>query len=332
VVLPATLSPSDGAEDAPTGPLLCCNRAMSWEEGRAEIWLARGVEAYQQQHFTEAATHFEKAVALDPGSAPAHLALGVARLTLYQKRPAPPSPDWVGARRDITEAELRAYREQEQALLAEQNATNWARAEESLQRARQLDPQNQLILEYLGALYCAWKDPFEEENHRLAEARSWLARLAALNPEHPSAHWDCGRIACQQAQRLLHQDGRFPPPPEMDEDRRARRTNIGPLLAEATRHLGRALARNPKHGGALRRMAQVKAMEASLAETAEMARQKQEESAEWKRKAQRISEAALLALGEPVWSGSSATITFRPRPAALTAARAQPFPPNPWWI
>jgi tetratricopeptide (TPR) repeat protein len=305
---------------------------MSLEEGRAETWLARGVEAYQQQRFTEAAAHFEKAVAREPGSAPAHLALGVACLTLYRNRPAPPSPDWVGARRDMTEAELRTYREQEQALLAEQNATNWVRAEESLHRAHQLDPQNQLILEYLGALYFVWKDPFEEENHRLAEARSWLARLAALNPEHPSAHLDCGRIACQQAQRFLHHAGRFPSPPETEEDRRALYRKVRPLFAEATRHLGRALALNPKHRGALRWMAHVKAMEASVAETAAVARQKQEESAEWKRKAQRISEEALLAVGEPVWSGSSATIPFRPSPAALAEARARPFPPNPWWI
>jgi tetratricopeptide (TPR) repeat protein len=305
---------------------------MSSHERCAEAWLTRGSEAYQKQHFVEAAAHFEKAAALEPGSVEAHLAVGVTRLTLYKKRPSPPSPDWVRARRDVTEAELRAYREQEQAILAEQNLTNWARAEESLQRAYRLDSQNKLVLEYLGVLYFVWKDPFNEETHRLAEAKHWFVQLAAVDPGHQYADYQCGLLASMQARKLLPHDRQFPPPPETEEHRRALRRTVGPLLEEATRHLRRALTLNPKHAGVLHQLAKVKSMEAFLAETEEDARQKQEESAEWEQKAQRVSEEARQAAGEPVWSGSSATITFCPSPEALAEARARPFPPNPWWI
>lgn len=60
---------------------------MSFDEGSAEAWLARGIEAYQGQRFAEAAEHFEKSVAIDPGSVQAHLALAATRITLYKRRP-----------------------------------------------------------------------------------------------------------------------------------------------------------------------------------------------------------------------------------------------------
>ena len=57
---------------------------MMAEELSAEAWLALGIEAYQQLRLTEAAAHFEQAVAVDSRSVQAHLALGAARLTLYK--------------------------------------------------------------------------------------------------------------------------------------------------------------------------------------------------------------------------------------------------------
>jgi len=299
---------------------------------RAEAWLARGREAYQKQRFAEAAEHFKHAVALAPDSLPAHLALAATHLTLYKKPPSPPTPASLRAGRDVSEAELRAYRAQQQAILAEQNSTHWPLAEESLQRAYRLDPQNQLVIEYLCALYFVWKDPLNEENHRLEEARQWFARLTEVDPNHRYAAFYGGMIASIQARKLLPHDGRFPPPPETDEDHEALRRKVRPLLEEATRHLLRALMLDPKHGGALHFMADVKSMEASLAETEDAARQKQEESAEWERKAEQVNEEARQAAGQPVRSGSSGTITFRPSPEALAEAQARPFPPNPWWI
>ena len=66
---------------------------MASEELSAEAWRARGIEAYQEQRFDEAAEYFGKAVAIDPGSADAHLAVGATHLTLYKRGRWTPTPD-----------------------------------------------------------------------------------------------------------------------------------------------------------------------------------------------------------------------------------------------
>jgi tetratricopeptide (TPR) repeat protein len=303
---------------------------MSSDEHSAEAWLARGTEVYLKQRFAEAVEYFKKAVAIDSGSVEAHLALGATYLTFYKRRPSPPSPDYIRAGRDILEAEWRAYRKQEQEFLAQQNATNWPLAEESLKRANRLDPRHKLVMEYLCALYFAWKDPLDEENNRMEEAKQWFERLADIYPDHKYANFYCGLIASMGARKLLPNYGRFPRPPETQEDRRSLRAKAGPLLEYGRRHLSRTLTLDPAHTGAFHFMAEIRSMEAYLADTAEESRHMRIESGEWKSKQRLVSEAATQ--GGPVAAGPSATITFRASPEALAEARARPFPPNPWWI
>ncbi len=238
----------------------------------------------------------------------------------------------IRAERDISEAELLAYRAQEQAILAEQNSTNWPLAEESLKQANRLDPRDKLVMEYLCALYFVWKDPLDDENNRVEEQKQWLERLAEVYPEHKYANFYCGMYACTQAQRLLPNHGRFPRPPETGEDRRSLSTKVGPLLEQDLRHLSRALKLDPEHRGALHFMADIKSIQAYLADSEEVARQMRDESAEWESKERQLRETAKQSAGEPAVSRESATITFRPSPEALAEARARPFPPNPWWI
>src|SRR5690349_6661346 len=104
---------------------------MSTGELSAEAWMARGVEAYLAKRVEEACEDFEKAIALNSGSAEAHLALGAARLTLYLRRPAGFWLD-VTAEGERAEREWAAHEERERAILAEQNSTNWPLAEKSL--------------------------------------------------------------------------------------------------------------------------------------------------------------------------------------------------------
>ncbi len=112
--------------------------------------------------FRQSCRVFREAVAIDPGSADAHLAVGATYLTLYNRGRWTPTPDSfsnVDSDPEIADAEWRAYEEQKRALIIQQNSTNWPLAEESLKRASQLDPQNKLIIEYLCELYSMWKDP-----------------------------------------------------------------------------------------------------------------------------------------------------------------------------
>ena len=297
---------------------------MSTGELSAEAWMARGIEAYQAKRFEEACEHFEKAIAMDLRSAAAHLALGATRLNLYLRRPTGFWLD-VTAEGDRAEREWAAYQERERAILAEQNSTNWPLAEKSLKRANQLAPENELIIEYLCSLYFHWKDPVDEGNDRMEEAKRWLERLLEVRPEHKYANVYCGMILVAKAQKLLPNYGRYPVPPE--PDLATLRMQAGPLLDEANRHLTRALALHGEQTAASFFIEDVSSMRAYLADpekAGEMLREKFE-------KAFREHSIA-TANGESQPSGSSETITSELSPEAIAEDRERSFPPNPWRI
>jgi len=225
---------------------------------------------------------------------------------------------------------LRTYREEEKGILAEQNLTNWPLAEKSLKRANQLDPQNNLVVEYLCALYFAWKDPLDEENDRMDEAKQWLERLVELHPEHKYANFYCGMILSAKARKLLPNYGRFPPWPE--PDLASLRMKVSPLLEEASRHLARALALHGAHTAASHFVDKVTSMQAYLADPDKAARDLRDKLTESFRKHWQARATEGQTAGPAVPSGPSATITFRLSPEALAEDRARPFPPNPWRI
>jgi len=303
---------------------------MPDDERSADVWLIRGIAAYQDRRFGEAVKHFEQAVAMDSVSVKAHFALGAACLTLYKKRPSPPSPDFDPAKRDISEGELTAYFEQEKVVLAEQNSTNWPLAEKSLRRANQLNPEDKLVIEYLCALYFFWKDPLNEENRRLDEAKQWLERLAEVDPENRYANYYCGMLLCNKAHKLLPSHGRLPELPE--RELASLHKKVGPLLEEAKRHLSRVLSLDQQHMGALHFMADVTSMETYLADPVQSARELRERWADLFRDQQDVNAETKQAAGNAIPAGSSAFITFHLSPEALAEEMARPFPPNPWRI
>jgi tetratricopeptide (TPR) repeat protein len=239
------------------------------EELSAEARLARGIEEYLKRRFEEAADHFEKAISTDSRFVQAFLALGATRLTLYQKRPSP-AASYIRAAREISKQELAAYQEKENAILAEQNASNWPLAENALKRANQLEPKNLLIVEYLCVLYFSWKDPLDEASDRMDEAKRWLERLVELNPEHKYANFYCGLILCSKARKLMPSYGRFPRSPE--PDLASLRIKVGALLEEASRHLAHALAVGGEHTAASHFVDEVTSMQAYLADPDKAAR------------------------------------------------------------
>jgi tetratricopeptide (TPR) repeat protein len=309
---------------------------MASEELSAEAWLARGIEAYQEQRFDEAAEYFGNAVAIDPESADAHLAMGATHLTLYKRgrwTPAPDSFSSVGSDPEIADAEWRAYEEQERALIIEQNSTNWPLAEKSLKRASQLDPQNKLIIEYLCALYWMWKDPVNEENDRVDEAKQWLKRLADVDPTNKYADLHCGILLSIKARKLLPDYGGSASLP--DHERASLRTKVGPLLEEARHHLTRALARltlDQEHAAVSHFMDDITSMQTYLIDPEQAAREMRDKAMEIFRKHSQSRVDETEAGGQPSPSGTSGTITFTLSPEAIAEDMARPFPPNPWRI
>src|SRR6516164_2444641 len=166
--------------------------------GTAQTWIEKGAEAFANMRMAEAAQDFQKAVEADPHSVKAQMSLGVIYLFQYQNGVAeqPDRMDDVsrGPRR-LTPAEVAAKAEKRRAQIAEQNATNAARAEEHLKQAVQLDPRCEPAMEYLAALYFWWRDPASEVWQvwaRRDDARHWYAQIAERNPQHRYAHYACG--------------------------------------------------------------------------------------------------------------------------------------------
>jgi tetratricopeptide (TPR) repeat protein len=302
---------------------------MSTREFSAEAWLARGIEAYQAKRFEEACEHFENALTIDSSSVQAHLALGAARLTLYKQRPAGISLD-LAAEGDGGEREWAAYEQRERAILAEQNSTNWPLAEKSLKRANQLDPENELIIEYLCSLYFSWKDPLDEGNDRMSEAKRWLERLVEVRPDHQYANVYCGMILSARARKLLPNYGQYPTGPE--PDLASLRRKAGPLLDEAGRHLARALALHGEQTAAPYLMEEVTSMRAYLADPDKAAENLRDKFEEMFRQQSLGAAMQSQVAGESELSSSSATITFELSPEAIAENRERPFPPNPWRI
>jgi tetratricopeptide (TPR) repeat protein len=291
------------------------------EELSAEAWRARGIKAYQEQRFDKAAEYFGKAVAIDPESADAHLAVGATRLTLYKRgrwMPPPYSFSSVGSDPEIADAEWRAYEEQERALIIEQNSTNWPLAEKSLKRASQLDPQNKLVIEYLCALYWMWEDPVNEENDRVDEAKEWLKRLADVDPTNKYADLHCGILLSIKARKLLPDYGGLASLP--DHERASLRTKVGPLLEEARHHLTRALGRltlDQEHAAVSHFMDDITSMQTYLIDPEQAAREMRDKAMELFRKHSQSRVDEREAGGQPSPSGTSGTITFTLLPRLL---------------
>ena len=285
----------------------------------AQEWLALGIEAYLNRRFDEAAEDFEKAVAMDSGSVQAHLALGAARFTLYMRGSFTRPPNFSAAG-DRWEDEWAAFEDKQKAMRTEQNSTNWPLAEKSLKRANQLDPRDKLVVEYLCALYFFWKDPVDEQNDRMDEAKHWLERLLELNPGHKYANSQCGMILIAKAHKLIPNYGRFPSVPEPDLP--SLRPKVGPLLEEARRHFARALSIAGEQTAASHFLDEVTSMETYLADPEKSARDLREKFAALRKRAQAGGDA----------DSSSETITFHLSPEAIAEDRARPFPPNPWRI
>jgi TonB family protein len=118
-------------------------------------WLNRGVQAFKNAHYTEAAEAFARAVEINPGSVTARLYLGTAYMQQYI--PGAESPE---------------------------NVAHADRAMAEFQRALNLEPGNKVALTSIASL--------ELNRKRYEEARSWYKRLLVIDPSDKTAYYSIG--------------------------------------------------------------------------------------------------------------------------------------------
>ncbi|MBV8550328.1 MAG: hypothetical protein JOY54_03430 [Acidobacteriaceae bacterium] len=311
---------------------------MSSGDNDAQAWIDRGVEAYWHMNLADAAQNFEKAVALDPQSVRARLCFGVTSLFLYQNGVSEVNVNFldVPGGRPPKRAEMAAEVDRVRALIGEQNATNGKRAEDNLQQALQLDPQNELVMEYLAALYYAWIDPNTDwlgtkRRSRLDEAKHWYERILEMNREHRFANHVCGAIDWQKAFDLMRSSGSYPRPLPNEEARRSLHTQISPLLDASTRNLLRAIEIDPASRNAMTFLGFVKKAQAYIAATNDDRLRARGEADEWFHKVRQILEAQAKTAGQPWPPGPIAKLTFRavPQTSPTGKAATPAFPPDP---
>jgi TonB family protein len=118
-------------------------------------WLNRGVQAFKNAQYREAAEAFARAVEINPGSVTARLYLGTAHMQQY-----------------IPGGEL------------PENVAHAERAMAEFQRVVNLEPGNKVALMSIASL--------ELNRKRYEEARAWYKRLLVIDPSDKTAYYSIG--------------------------------------------------------------------------------------------------------------------------------------------
>jgi tetratricopeptide (TPR) repeat protein len=306
-----------------------------------KTWLEKGAEAFANGHTGEADRDFESAVAADPGSAKAHLCLGVIRFFEYEngiamqpdlpqefrdamKNWKPGSPPPRRPKVPPLDAATKTAR------VTEQNSTNGAKAEEHLRRALAIEPHSAPAMEYLAALYFTWMDPVNQAPARWDEARQWYAHIAQMNPQHGFANYMLGYIDYWKAFPIIRSGTGFPRPLTEENRRRSLRAQVGLLFAESGRNFRRSLEIDPNNADAMTYLMLVRRDEAYIADTDEEALRARDEADALQGKVSQIMEANAKASGQAWPPGAKATITFERMPQASGEGKTPipSFPPD----
>ncbi len=156
-------------------------------EQEAAARMSRGVALLEQFRFSDAATEFQRVVALRPDSPAAHVNLGIA---WFNERDFAAARTSFGTARDLDPDGLHALYN---LGLIEKLEGNTEAALTAFQRVAEADPDDAMTQYYLGAAYAA--------TGRLEEAEAALRTAILLQPEHESAHFSLGNVLVRAGRR-----------------------------------------------------------------------------------------------------------------------------------
>lgn len=186
----------------------------------AQDALNRGVAAFKDGKYNQAAELFQQAVAADPNSLNAHLYLGTAYMSMWI--PGTVSPD---------------------------NAAMARLADTEFKRVLELDSKNTTAIASLASL--------AYNSHQLDEAMDWYKRLAAIDPANKEAPYSMGVIAWAKWYPALMTAragvGMKPedPGPLPEPVRGELKAKYSSLIEEGMANLDRALVLDPHYDDAM---------------------------------------------------------------------------------
>ena len=184
-------------------------------------WLNKGVREYKAARYPEATVSFQNAVNLNPSDASARLYLATAWMSQYI-----PGAD------------------------APENLARAAKAEQEFRQVVLIDPANSVALASLASLSYNLK--------KFYEAKSWYAKLLAVDPRNKEAYYTLGVIAWTEWYPVYRTTrerlGMKPEEPGPIPDLAARhdlKNQYGASLEEGISNLQKALAIDPRYDDAM---------------------------------------------------------------------------------
>jgi len=223
--------------------------------------LNRGVQAFKNARYSEAAAQFREAVDLDPSFPTARLYLATALMQQYI--PGADSPE---------------------------NEALWSRAEAEFQTVLELSPNNATALSSLATLNFNAK--------RWDAARNWCKELANVEPQNAQAYYSLGVIAWSEwypdyakARAAAGLKAADPGPIPDAAIRTSLRARYWSALEDGIWNLKEALSLDPKSSDAMAYMNLIVRERADLRETKEEYQRDTAEAGEWVRKALELKKA-----------------------------------------
>ncbi len=191
----------------------------------------KGVQAYKNTKYIDAATHFKKAIELDPSNQNAQLYLATSYMT-----------QWIpGA--DSTE-----------------NNRMYDAAKNEFQKVLDKDPKNSTALASMAFMtYSSAANGSQDQKEKfLEEAKKWNERRIEVDPKDTEAYYSLGVIAwskafspIQTARATLHMKGDEPGPIKDVKVRHELQEKYGKTIDDGLKSLTSALQIDPEYDDAM---------------------------------------------------------------------------------
>lgn len=227
--------------------------------------LGLGVQAYREGHFDDAASFFEKAVAIDPKAVNPHLYLGIAYSARWN--PGSQTPDNLELARKAESEFLKVLELEPEQISALQSIANMA-----YQRA-------------MGMTSPA--DRWEQ----LTRAAGWYQHLGEVSPKRRLAFYMSGLIAwnkCQPEIDAARREAGMTPdataPISNPEIRRRTREKCGSVIDDGVAELKKGLEADPDYSEAMNYLSILCRQRASLEDSPEASQRDLREAEDWAQK------------------------------------------------